>query len=115
MSQSSMEPIMFGHLQHVQDLLSVFCQADCINYLRYAFWYLKKMWRLESHHPDLYAKFSKGKFVVQTTKGTFKAVSPDMKLEQTINRSQMSSGGIIGQTKTSLYVSEWEYYEIMNI
>ena len=59
----------------------------------------------------------KGKFSVQTTKGSFKAVAPDMKLEQTINRSQKSTGGIIGQTKSDAYVSEWElvYHEILAI
>ena len=106
-----------GHLQAVQDLLPVFCEADCINYLRYGSWYLEKMLKLESDHPDLYAEFMNGKFVVQTTKGSFKAVSPDMKLEQTINRSQKSSGGIVGQMKTDSYVSEWElvYHEILAI
>ena len=40
-----------------------------------------------------------------------------MKLEQTINRSQKSSGGIVGQTKTDSYVSEWElvYHKILAI
>lgn len=75
------------------------------------------MRKLKNKHPDLHEEFSKGKFVVQTTKGAFKAVSPDMKLEQTINRSQKNSGGIIGQTKTSSHVSEWElvYHKILAI
>ena len=40
-----------------------------------------------------------------------------MKLEQTINRSPKSSGGIVGQTKTESYLSEWElvYHEILVI
>ena len=106
-----------GHLQVVQDLLPVFCQANCINYLRYGSWYLDKMLKLEEELPDLYTEFINGKFVVQTSKGQFKAVSPDMKLEQTINRSQKSSGGIIGCTKIDSYVTEWEliYHEILAI
>ena len=106
-----------GHLQAVQDLLPVFCEADCINYLRYATCYLEKMRKLDQEHPDLYAEFHAEKFVVQTSAGNFKAVSPDMKPEQTINRSQKSSGGIVGQTKTDSYVSEWElvYHEVLAI
>ena len=40
-----------------------------------------------------------------------------MKLEQTINRSQRSAGGTVGQTKAELYVCEWElvYHEILTI
>ena len=63
------------------------------------------------------AEFLAGKFVVQTSVCTFKAVSPDMKLEQTMNRSQKRSGGIVGQTKTESYVSDWKlaYNEILAI
>ena len=45
---------------------------------------------------------------------TFKAVAADMCLEQTINRSQKSTSGIIGSTKKKLYVSRWEmiYHEM---
>ena len=40
-----------------------------------------------------------------------------MKLEQTINRSQKSAGGILGQRKADSYVCEWElvYHEILAI
>ena len=75
------------------------------------------MRKLPFEHPEIHLEFMKGKFVVQTIPGSFKATSPGMKLEQTINRSQKSSGGIIGQTKTDSYVSEWElaYHEILAI
>ena len=58
-----------------------------------------------------------GKFVVKSKDGTFNAVSPDMKLEQTIQRSKKSPGGIIGQTRQDSYISEWElvYHEILAI
>ena len=106
-----------GHLQAVQDLLPVFCEADCINYLRYATCYLEKMRKLDQEHPDQYPEFHAGKFVVQTSAGTVKAVSPDMKLEQTINRPQKSSGGIVVQMKIDSYVSKWElvYHEVLAI
>ena len=106
-----------GHLQAVQNLLPVFCESGSINYLRYGSWYLEKMRMLPTEHPEVYAEFLKGKFVVQTHTGSFKATSPDMKLEQTINRSQKSSGGIVGQAKADSYVTEWElvYHEILAI
>ena len=103
-----------GHLQAIQDLLPVFCQADCISYLRYATWYLEKLRRLDQKHPDIHTGFLAGWFVVQTSVGTPKALSPDMELEQTVNPSQKGSDGIVGQTKA---VSEWElvYHEILAI
>ena len=75
------------------------------------------MRKLKHEHPDLYHQFCAGKFVVQTGVGKFKSVSPDMKLEQTINRSQKSSGGIVGETRRDSYVSEWElvYHEVLAI
>ena len=59
----------------------------------------------------------KGKFVVKTKKGSFNAVSPDTKLEQTIRRSKKSTSGIIGQSRQTSYVTEWElvYHEILAI
>ena len=58
-----------------------------------------------------------GEFVVKGKPGTFNNVSPDMKLEQTIQRSKKSQSGIIGQTRQNNYVTEWElvYHEILNI
>ena len=46
-----------GHLQTVQDLLPVFREADCINYLRYASFYLEKMRILPTEHPEIYELF----------------------------------------------------------
>ena len=58
-----------------------------------------------------------GKFIVKTKCGSINAVSPDMKLEQTIQRSKKSTGGIIGQTRQDSYISEWElvYHEVLSI
>ena len=48
----------------------------------------------------------KGKFDVKTQIGNFNRVSPDMNLEQTIQRSKKSAAGIIGQTRQLSYVTE---------
>ena len=40
-----------------------------------------------------------------------------MSLEQTINRSQKSSSGIIGNSRTKMYVAKWEilYHELLAV
>ena len=106
-----------GHLQAVQDRLPILSQTGSISYTRYGSIYLEMMRQLPQTHPQLYKEFSEGKFVVKTLNGNFNAVSPDMKLEQTIQRSKKSPGGVIGQTKQQGFVTEWElcYHEVLAI
>ena len=106
-----------AHLLAVQNLLPIFRESDSINYLRYATLYLEMMRRLPQDHPEIYEKFRTGHFVVNESQRAFNAVSNDMKLKQTIQRSQKSTSGIIGQTRQVSYVSEWEvvYHEILAI
>ena len=68
-------------------------------------------------HPELYDSFLKNHFVVKRTSGSFNAVSPDLALEQTIQRSSKSSHGIIGQTRKQEYAAEWAliYHEVLSI
>ena len=49
--------------------------------------------------------------------GNFKAVGGDQPLEQTINRSQKSHSGIIGNTGQKAFVAQWEiiYHEMLSI
>ena len=86
------------HLQAIQSI-PLFIESGSINYVRYASWYMEEMSNLPHEHPDIYKEFMKGKFVVKTIPGNFNAVAPDMKLEQTIQRSKKGTGGIIGQLK----------------
>ena len=81
-----------GHLMAVQNLLPIYRECDSINYLRYASLYLETMRKLPQEHPDIYEKFCTGHFVGRQNQGAFNAASPDMKLEQTIQRSQKSIG-----------------------
>lgn len=105
------------HLKTVQQLLPVFHVFDRINYLRWASLYLEQMRNLETQQPQVFENFMNGLFVFRRTKGKFNAVGLDMALEQTINRSQKSQGGIIGQTKRKDYVVEWQliYHDILEI
>ena len=54
---------------------------------------------------------------MKRTPGKFKAVAADQCLEQIINRSQKSSGGIIGSTRKKDFVAEWEliYHEMIPV
>ena len=106
-----------GHLISVQKMLPTFAECDGVNYFRYASIYLEQMRRLPIDHPEVCSGFLAGDFVIKTKKRSFNAVAPDMKLEQSIQRAKKSSGGIIGQTKQTDYVTEWEiiYHEILPI
>ena len=55
-----------------------------------------------------------GLFVVKQKTECFNAVAGDLKLEQTINRSQKSASRILGQIRQREYVTKWEivYHEI---
>ena len=59
----------------------------------------------------------RGHFVVKDKEWKFNSVAPDMKLEQTIQKSLKSSKGIVGQTRKSNYVAEWQlvYHEVLMI
>jgi hypothetical protein len=75
---------------------------------------------LEIEHPILFQHFMMGQFVVQDREGgKFNAVSPDMKLEQTINRSEKGPGGhvIVGSSGSESIVVEFEllFHEIARI
>ena len=67
--------------------------------------------------PDVYRAFIAGKFVAKRTHGKFNAVGADMALEQTINRSQKSASGIIGNTRKKKFVAMWDiiYHKMLAI
>ena len=96
------------HLHTVQKILPLFAVFDCTNYLRWCSLYLEDMRKLPDTAPESHTELLAGKFVVKRNPVSFSAVGADMCLEQTINRSQKSSSGIIGSTHKKLYVAEWE-------
>ena len=72
---------------------------------------------LELEHPALFSRSMQGQFVVKDRESCkFTAVSPDMKLEQTINRSEKGPGGhvIVGSSGDASIVAEFEllFHEI---
>ena len=72
---------------------------------------------LPTEHPEIYELFLSGHFVVKRNIGSFNGVALDMKLEQTIQHSKKSSGGVIAETSNKKFVIEWElaYHEILSI
>jgi hypothetical protein len=86
-------------MQAVQAFLPIFAAFDSTNYLRWCSLYVEDMHKLPVNAPGVYQVFSDGKFVVMRTQGMFNALCADMVLEQTINRSQKSACGIIGNTR----------------
>lgn len=106
------------HISSVEKSLAIFREHDCLNYLRYGSYYLESTKTLEATHPEIFKCFLRGQFVVKDKgAGNFNAVAPDMKLEQSIQRSSKSVGGIVGQTKNLAIAVEWQliFHEILLI
>ena len=93
----------------------MFLGADAIHYLRYGSFYLETLKSLQYEHPQLFSALAQGDFVIKTERGRSNAVAVDMKLEQTIQRSAKSAGGIIGKSKTVDYVTKWSiiYHNVL--
>ena len=81
------------HAAVVEQLLPVFLEFDSTNYLRYALWYLEKIKVLQEENQYLFQKFVNGHFVIKSKPGKFNSISPDLKLEQTIQRTSKDSEG----------------------
>ena len=73
---------------------------------------------MEASHPEVFRKFMGGHIVVKDqTTGYFNAVAPDMKLEQSIQRSSKGVCGIVGETRNLAITVEWQmiFHEIILI
>ena len=105
------------HTKAVGDLNVIVTGGDGVHYQLCCSFYHELIKNVKNSHPDLYTHFMLGDFVVQTTAGSLNAVSGDMKLEQTIQRSSKTSHGIIGRTRNLSYVTEWQmiYHEVLAI
>ena len=87
--------------------LSLLPLIQLIIYLRWCSLYLEDMQNLPETAPGVHQAFMEGKFPVQWTKGHFKAVGADMALEQTINKSQKGTSGIIDNSRKKQFVAMW--------
>lgn len=103
------------HLNTVKSILPYFATFDKVNYFRWCSVYMEYMFHLETCAPEVFEAFMGGKFVVKRTTGSFNAIGVDICLEQTKNKSQKSSSGIIGNIKRRSFVAQWEliYHEML--
>ena len=62
---------------------------------------------MEQRAPGVLCEFRKGNFTVKRTSKKFLAVSPDMALEQTINRDVKCQGGLIGKSSSEGAREKW--------
>jgi len=60
------------------------------------------MRKLPEEYPEIYKNYLDGKFVVKTGHGHANAVAPDMKLEQTIQRSKKEQALSLAKQNTKL-------------
>ena len=96
------------HVSVTEMLLPVFTEFDSINYLRHASWYVEKIKTLKAERRWLYDRFMDGHFVIKDKKGKFNSVSPDMKLEQTIQRAVKRCKWCCGSTKEGTFCCRME-------
>ena len=104
------------HVASVKESMPILREFDAINYLRYAGWYLDRIQVLEVTYPSLFRRFSMGLFTVKDRPGSFNAVTPALKLEQTIQGNSQGPGDhvIVGAAGNISIVVEFEllYHEI---
>ena len=68
------------------------------------------MLKLPELHLNIYTDLMKEKCIVKANDDIINAVVPDTKLEQIIQRSEKTTGGIVGETRQFCYVTEWVYF-----
>lgn len=105
------------HIETLKKVQPIFHVFDHTHYVRYSGVYLQDMMSLADTAPEIYENFQKGYFTVKRKDVPFTSVATDQALEQTINRAQKSSSGIIGSTKKKQFVAAWEliFHEMLAI
>ena len=63
--------------------------------------------QLHLTHPAIYHEFIKGHFSLKRARGNFNKLPSDQVIEQTINREQKGSKGIIGISSSDGVVQRW--------
>ena len=85
------------HLECIKEMLPWFFAYDHTNYTQYLPVYLAHMITLPETHPEAHALLENGDFGVQrTTSHGFSQMPVDQTIEQTLNRSTKTKGGIVG-------------------
>ena len=96
------------HLECIKEMLPWFFTYDHTNYARYLPVYLAHMILLPETHPEAHALLENGDFGVQrTTSHGFSQMPVDQTIEQTLNRSTKTKGGIVGFSLRKGAVQRW--------
>ena len=96
------------HIESTKEMLPWFYAYDHINYARYLPIYSVNMMSLEESHPEAHTMLANGDFGVQrTTHQGFSQVPVDQTIEQTLNRSTKTKGGIVGFSLKKSAVQRW--------
>ena len=96
------------HLECIKEMLPWFFAYDHTNYARYLPVYLAHMVLLPETHPEAHALLENGDFGVQrTTSHGFSQMPVDQTIEQTLNRSTKTKGGIVGFSLRKGAVQRW--------
>ena len=96
------------HLDSIKEMLPWFFAYDHTNYARYLPVYLVTMTSLEDTHPEAHRLLLDGDFGVQRSKQHgFSRLPVDQTIEQTLNRSTKTKGGIVGFSLRKGAVQRW--------
>jgi hypothetical protein len=96
------------HLQSIKEMIPWFFAYDHTNYSRYLPVYLLHMISLPETHPEAHKLLENGDFGVQRiSKHGFAQVPVDQTIEQTLNRSTKTKGGIVGFSLRKGAVQRW--------
>lgn len=96
------------HLHTITRMLPYFAATGHNLYLKSAYCYVQMMQRLETEHPEMYAKFCQGYHVVRRSDRYWAGISTDLAIEQTLMRSLKTSGGMTrGKGMSEVQRAQW--------
>ncbi|KAG0708495.1 hypothetical protein GWK47_023998 [Chionoecetes opilio] len=94
------------YIEALSKIVPWFFALDHTHYSRWVPIHLRDMVSLKQLHPDVYAEFLKGNFVVKKSKRAFSAVAIDQAHEQN-NASVKGDGGAVGLTENPAALRRW--------
>jgi len=94
------------YVEALTKIVPWFFALDHTHYARWIPVHLRDMVSLKECHPDVYAEFLKGKFVVKKSKHAFSAIAIDQAHEQN-NASVKGDGGAVGLTENPAALHHW--------
>ena len=88
-------------------MIPLFFATSRLKYSKWLSVHVEEMKALPTTAPKVHEEFLKGNFVVRRTTRRFSSVSPDMALEQTLNKDVKNHGGIIGISNKDNARNKW--------